>query len=182
MSGDDLVFPGPKPEVVVIPIRPVTRVDADDKRVVVPTEELAADQVYRIRVGMLPIASAEDIEGILVGKVGLVAALMSKAKAGTLDAAAMASVLTTDEIRKLAELLGPVCDAYNGTSPQTGAERWIPMTPENRGRMFGGGRMLAYNRWIWEALRVNFADFFDGLGLGNGFSVAGLSSLLARVK
>lgn len=160
MSGVN--FEGPKPEVIKIPIRPVRR-DGE----LVPVEELDDSEVYRIRVGMLRLREARDVEALILQKMGsLVPAFMAAKTSGQLDFGKLGHLIGSDDLERLAKVLGPVCEVYNGVSETSGTERWMPMNEENQARMFGGGRMLAFNRWILEALHANFADFFDGLGLG----------------
>lgn len=166
-------FDGPKPEVIRIPIRPVFR-DGE----VVSVEDLDESEVYTIRVGMLKLKDAMEVESLVMQKLAiLVAAFTAPADDGDgvddvdgvrvrFDVRKLSGMLDAGEMEKLAKMLGGVCELYNGVSDKSGTERWIPLNDENRARAFGGGRMLAFNSWIVQALRVNFADFFAGAGLG----------------
>lgn len=166
----DVNFEGPKPELVRIPIRPVRRKVVNEKgeesSELVPAEEMEDSDVYRIRIGLLPLATAFDVEGLLTKKLAALAPLIMARKNGGADGVQLEKLITSEDLKFLAKAFGPVCAIYNGVSETSGTERWVPLTDENQARAFGGGRMLAFNRWLLAAVRVNFADFFDGLGLG----------------
>lgn len=185
----DVNFEGPKPELVRIPIVPVRRTARNEKgeevTELVPEGELDDAAVYQIRIGLLKLPQALEVEGMLTRKLASVIPLIKQLKGGTGDASQLEKLLTSEDLSYLAKRMGPVCDIYNGVNPSSGAERWIPLNDENQARAFGGGRMLAYNRWLLAALRVNFADFFAGLGLGASSKLgvpAFLATLIAQAQ
>lgn len=180
----DVNFEGPKPELVRIPIVPVRRTTRNEKgeevSELVPDAELGDDAVYQIRIGLLKLQPALEVEGMITRKLAAIMPLIKQLKGGAGDATQLEKLLTHEDLTYLARRMGPVCDIYNGVNPASGAERWIPLNDENQARAFGGGRMLAYNRWLLAALRVNFADFFAGLGLGAS-SKPGVPAFLATL-
>lgn len=79
--------------------------------------------------------------------------------------------LTEADLDKLEEIFGNYSSYANGTD-MDGAERWARMHKENRDKLFSGGRLAIYVRWIAACVEVTFRDFFVELlsPLGSGQS------------
>lgn len=70
--------------------------------------------------------------------------------------------LTEADLDKLEEIFGNYSSYANGTD-MDGAERWARMHKESRDKLFSGGRLAIYVRWIAACVEVTFGDFFADL-------------------
>lgn len=70
--------------------------------------------------------------------------------------------LTEADLDKLEEIFGNYSSYANGTD-MDGAERWARMHKESRDKLFSGGRLAIYARWLAACVEVTFSDFFVDL-------------------
>ena len=72
------------------------------------------------------------------------------------------ATLTEADLDKLEEIFGNYSSYANGTD-MDGAERWARMHKESRDKLFSGGRLAIYARWLAACVEVTFGDFFVDL-------------------